>query len=565
MAKRMDRPERERLSPWLLAVALGLAMVSSSSAIAQEPPPPGSGVEKALADAEAQLAAGEPQISESVIRGALLEAWHLLGLLAVADGDLPAARDALERSTVQAAVGILSPRIDLALVLHQLGEVAGAQQRLRALTRQFRSEPRVWQVLVDTLIADGRLEEVEEQLEDLRLVLPEVADGLRDELAGLEDSAQAQEARRPRVDLSRLGSVSQDPESSEARERLGSTLTRMIARAQEALESIAGARASAPDRLEDLLGSLPESLNQVVQAVEQGQVRDAAGLLRRAQKQGHESPEASGLLSLVQGAGGNSVRARLELARVAGRRGASKAALALLSEARQRAPSSEEVLATQARVAVRVGLNDVALRALEPLVGIFPRVAEYPYLLGVARGRLGLTTEAVEAFQQSVELAPREPEYRFALAEALNVEKRFDEAEEHLVRVLETSPEDLAAIAALAQAEEGQDKLESAEQHARDVLAKAPEHSAAHLVIGMVRMKQERYAEARVALESALAGDPGDAKTHYQLSLACMRLGDREAAKHHLDLYRAAQAGDEGQESQLTLESGTPPAGGNPR
>ncbi len=546
-------------------------MVSSSSGLAQEPSHPGSGVEAALAKAEAQRAAGEPQIAESATRGALLEAWHLLGLLAVADGDLPAARGALERSTIQAAVGVLPPRIDLALVLHQLGEVADAQQRLRALTRQFRSEPRAWQVLINTLIADGRLEEVEEQLEDMRLVLPQAAAELREGMAGLEDSAEAREAQRPRVDLSRLGAASlEEPEATKARERFRETLTRAIARAQEDLESLAGSPASAPERLEDLLGSLPESLSPVARAVEQGQVRDAAGLLRRAQKQGHDTPEVSGLLSLVQGADGNSVRARLELARVAGSRGASKAALALLSEARQQAPSSEEVLANQARIAVAVELNDVALRALEPLAGIFPQVAEYRYLLGITRGRLGLTTEAVEAFQRAVDLAPREAEYRLALAEALNVEKRFDEAEEHLIGVLETSPENLAAIAALAQAEEGQDKLESAEQHAREVLAKAPEHSAAHLVIGMVRMKQERYAEARVALESALAADPGDAKTHYQLSLACMRLGDRDAAKHHLDLYRAAQAGDEGQESQLTLESSTSPpasslerAGGN--
>ena len=52
----------------------------------------------------------------------------------------------------------------------------------------------------------------------------------------------------------------------------------------------------------------------------------------------------------------------LELARIAASKGAPKAALELLAGALQRAPSSEEVLAAEARVAMAAGLTAVAGR-----------------------------------------------------------------------------------------------------------------------------------------------------------------------------------------------------------
>ncbi len=540
-----------------LVTALLLAALPARVAGAGDPAGPGAAVAAALAEAADQLAAGEPQIAESRYREALLEAWHLRGLLSVADGDLPAARDAFERSARSAAVGVLAPRIDLALVLHRLGDTDDALQRLRALTRHFRSEPVVWEKLIGTLVADGRMDEAREQLQDLRLVLREAAAALEAGLAGV-DSEEARKALQPRIDVSRMG------DGAEAHERLEAELVEAVARAYQGLQSLRSRAEESAQRLEALLSSIdsagdaPESLSQATRAIRQGQVRDAEALLRRAQKQGHDSAASTELLGIVREAGGDGVRARLEVARIAGRE-SPKAALELLAGALRRAPSSEEVLAAQARVAMSVGLTDTAVQALEPLVGIFLGVAEYPYLLGKARVRQGAMTDAVSALQTAVALAPGETSYRFALAEALNHEKRFDEAELHLVQVLEQSPGDLAAAAALAQAEEGLDKLDLAEQYARSVLGRAPDHAAALLVIGMVRMKQERYAEASETLEKALAADPGAAKAHYQLSLAYMRLGQRDHAKHHLDLYHAAQEGAEGEAGQLTLESSTAP------
>ncbi len=577
-----------------------LLLLTALTALAQDRAGPGAAIRAALAEAERHLAEGEPQIAESDYRGALLEARHLLGLLAVAEGDLPAARDALERSAASAAVGVLAPRIDLALVLHRLGETAEARQRLRALSRQYRPKAVVWQTLIATLLADGRRGEVAEQLEELRLVLPAIAAEIEARLAGLEDSEQAREAQRPRIDLSRLGP------SGERREQLGRAATSAVAQAhsglararaqaigphaggQTHLEALLDAVSSAPRG--DLSGDEPPV--QAVEAIRKGQLRKAVGFLLRAQKQGYGSPEVSELLAVVREATGTGVRARLELAQIAGRGGSPKAALELLAEARQRAPSCEQVLAAHARIAMSAGLTAVALQTLEPLAGIFPEVAEYSYLLGTARVRLGSMTDAVEALKRSVELAPEQTSYRAALAEALNTEKRFDEAEAHLIRVLEQTPENLTAVAALAQAEEGLGKLESAERRALSVLAfvppvppvppeggkrnippeggkrnvppeggKLPEHATAHLVIGMVRMKQERYAEAREALEKTLAADPEATKAHYQLSLACMRLGDRESARRHLDLYNTALDNTEGMISLLHLESGTLPAG----
>ncbi len=548
--------------------AAALAAAPESHLEAEGRADPGMASRPALAEAEKQLAGGEPQVAESRYRSVLLEAWHVLGLLAVAEGDLPAARDAFERATVSAAVGVLAPRIDLALVQHRLGETADALQRLRALTRQFRPQALAWRKLIYTLVADGRQGEAEEQIADLRLVLPAAAAELEASLAGLEDTEQAREARRPQIDLSRLG------HGAEQRQRLRSAATAAIdqahlgltaARAQASseasgLEALLASISLAPRQDDSSQGQVPEPLVDAARAIKKAQPRQAVGFLRRAQKQGYGSLAVSKLLTIVNSAIGGGVRARLELAQIAGL-GGPKAALELLAEARHRAPSSEQVLAAHARIAMSAGLTAQALQTLEPLAGIFSDVAEYSYLLGTARARLGSMTDAVEALRRSVELAPEEVTYRAAFAQALNHEKRFDEAEAELIRVLEETPEDLASVAALAQAEEGLGKLESAEQHAREVLRRTPEHAAAHLVIGMVRMKQERYAEAREALEKTLSADSGAIKAHYQLSLACMRLGDRQSAKRHLDLYNAALENTEGKATLLHLESSRPPAG----
>ena len=236
-----------------------------------------------------------------------------------------------------------------------------------------------------------------------------------------------------------------------------------------------------------------------------------------------------------------SVRAHLELARRGAERGDLNRSLAILTEAIELAPNSEQVLATYARVALAARAPVQAIITLEPLTRMHPTVAEYAYLLGVARLQAGAIPLSVDALREAVRLAPRHVLAHIALGLAYNKQKRLIEARDILQSSLRLAPDSAEAIAALAEAEEGLGELESAERHARRALALDPNQATAHLALGMIHMKNDRFTEARDSLERAVTLDPDTGKIHYQLSLAYSRLGDRDAARLHLERYRAAQ------------------------
>lgn len=236
----------------------------------------------------------------------------------------------------------------------------------------------------------------------------------------------------------------------------------------------------------------------------------------------------------------DSVRARLQLARLLASGGDAAGALETLRGALERAGNSEEVLYTTARVALQADTPVTAILALEPLSRMHPTVAEYAYLLGVARLQVADWAGSVEALEQAHELAPGRAITLVGLGLAFNGQKRFAEARDALERSLQLDPEAVEALAALAEAEEGLGEIDAAEAHAEQALARDPDHATAHVVLGMIRLEQGRHEEAREALERAVAQDPGSPRAQYQLSLAYARLGDADRSAHHLDLYRQA-------------------------
>lgn len=70
------------------------------------------------------------------------------------------------------------------------------------------------------------------------------------------------------------------------------------------------------------------------------------------------------------------------------------------------APDSEEVLATYARASYRVEQAGTALGAIEPLVRLYPHVAEYRFLHGVAALDRDDLTTARTALEKAVEIDP---------------------------------------------------------------------------------------------------------------------------------------------------------------
>ncbi|MGH9360715.1 MAG: hypothetical protein ACRD2T_02275, partial [Thermoanaerobaculia bacterium] len=93
-----------------VVVACSLALAAASTAAADDP---AAQLNRLIAEAEAALREGEPQLAESRYRDALLDGWLLLGNLELAENDLEGAEAAFARAG-QAAVERRRPLLALA-------------------------------------------------------------------------------------------------------------------------------------------------------------------------------------------------------------------------------------------------------------------------------------------------------------------------------------------------------------------------------------------------------------------------------------------------------------------
>lgn len=366
-------------------------------------------------------------------------------------------------------------------------------------------------------IDQGRLQFAEDNLR--ALLAKRDAPPLRD-LLGVVLSRQE---RYEEAEVELRAAVRGAPDMKAAREHLG-RLYLLTDRHEDALEQL---------RYAARLGDLEQELALALASAEL-----ASGEWLAAEAQLRSVAERFG-----------SVRAALEWARVANSRGDGATALDALGKALEIAPNSEAVLASFARTALRARLPVPALQALEALHRLHPDVAEYPYLLGVARLQVGTFDDAAEALEQALDLDPNRPLPWIALGLVYNQQKLFDEAAEVLGRGLELAPESPEALAALAEAEEGRGNLQAARAAATRAVGNEDQPSSAaataYRILGTVAQKRGEVEEARVALEKSLALDPASAKSHYQLSLVLARAGDQEGSRRHRRLYQQAKAESE--------------------
>jgi tetratricopeptide (TPR) repeat protein len=379
------------------------------------------------------------------------------------------------------------------------------------------------------------------------------------------------------VESGRLGPAEQqlrrllarDATSAAAHDLLGVVLARQE-RFDEARKEFEAALSLAPDqlavrqhlaRVELALKRDAEALEELRRAARLGPLdRDLALRLAGAESTQGDPDAAARLLRSAAERG--SVSALLQLARLQSRQKDVAGAADSLKKARELAPNSEEVLRAWAELALATHSPAMALSALEPLTRVWPEVAQYHYLMGVALMQAGDMPAASESLTRAQKLEPDRPLTLIALGLAQNARKLYDQARSVLQKALELEPESLEALAALAEAEQGQGDLADAEGHALRALERAPQQATANLVLGMVRLEERRYAEARDALLKAEAAEPGSAKTHYQLSLAYARLGDQASSEQQVALYQKALKDAEARLIEIRSQTGLPGSGG---
>ena len=259
-----------------------------------------------------------------------------------------------------------------------------------------------------------------------------------------------------------------------------------------------------------------------------------------------------------------SVRALLQTARAQAKQGNHSQAAEILDKAKMLAPNSEDVLSDFAKNSLLAGDPVGAINVLEPLTRMHPKVAEYPYLLGVAQLQIKEFAPSVDSLEQSLELEPQRALTLIALGITLISQKRFDEAKQALDRALEIEPENAEALAVAAEAAEGLGELELAETQANRVLALVGGHAGASYVLGRVRMQQGQFAEAVEWFQKVLQLAPNSPRTYYQLSLAYARLGDLEKSREYRELHQASRSQEVEDIEKMRLRAGLKQGGMRP-
>ncbi len=579
------------------ATSLALAALVVCLASAPAPAHAGGPVEEllpGLEPVERALLDGEDPLAESLCRTALHAGWVLLGDARRVGGDLRGAALAYRRASSVAASDH-GARLRLARALLELGETEEAAATLRALLRSHPDDPEASRLLegglpeptpaVDTSedarsawlrsLGDAErlafVRQVEEHIARGYLQLGLVATrhhperaaplfaeaerifpGIRrtsgDEARGSADAAPSPRPISPSEDELRDWLAQGDDPA--LWDRLGILLSRE-GRLPEAADAFRRALEGDPDALEArqhlarlhlLRGETEEAARELRRAAGVGDLdRDLALQLAYLETWAGEYQSAERLLvGLAERHG--SVRALLALADLAVRTSDEERGLSLLAEALRLAPSSEEVLAAYARLALATDRPAGAALALEPLVRMQPEVAEYAYLEGQAH-LLGEDLEgAAAAFERATALDPARREAWAGLATALGRQGRHAEAEERLRTAAGTDPDDPLLLAARAQAVADQGRSEEAAELAREALLREPELAAAHLVLGRLWLQQGRWREAVEALRHAVEAHPTDLEARRLLEAASARLDEEGRRRGPAATDRPARA-----------------------
>ena len=253
---------------------------------------------------------------------------------------------------------------------------------------------------------------------------------------------------------------------------------------------------------------------------------------------------------LARAAQKNNADAILGLAKVSQARGETQNALTYLSQAREAAGDSPDLLYKVGVAALAIGIFDEAMSDLEQAVKLKPDEPAYLIALGAAWLKKPDLFAGEQAFRRVLELQPDNAQAQMYLGYVLYKQKKFSDAKPYLEKTIKADPnipEPFYYLGLIVQ-EENED------EQAVALLGKAilvsPSFANAHVALGASYLKLKDYPRAQKELELGAKLNPDDSKAHYQLAVLYARLKDPQRARAEMEIVEKLKALDQSQKKE---------------
>jgi tetratricopeptide (TPR) repeat protein len=364
-------------------------------------------------------------------------------------------------------------------------------------------------------------------------------------------------------------------------------------RLQDATRAIsAGKLEQAETELRSVLQSSPEDIRAL----------DLLGVIRTLQ---HREPQAEGLFSKVVQKNPAFAPGRAHLGLLYLQLGRSQEAVPQLREALRIDPARTDasnalvyILQDQSQAAANAGDPEKALALVNEARGYAPDNPDLQFGFGMLALRLSLQDDAIKAFQRTLQLRRNDPLALYNLGRAFMGLSKFDEARQQFAEYVKVRPDDPSGycalgmtLAALERAPEARTEfersielapaqtesyyrlgslelqsgeLESAAQNFRRVIDREPTHAPALAGLGKIAFEQKHYAQAIPLLQQAIADDSSMREAHYYLGLTFARVGRKQESETQLGVaIQLEQEESQHQRTKFRISDPGPPYGGS--
>jgi tetratricopeptide (TPR) repeat protein len=246
----------------------------------------------------------------------------------------------------------------------------------------------------------------------------------------------------------------------------------------------------------------------------------------------------------------NNAEAILGLAKVSQSRGDTKAALAYLSQAKELAGNSPDLLYKVGVAALAIGAFAEARSILEEAVKLKPDDPSYLTALGAAWLKKPDLFAGEQFFRRALKLQPDNAQAQMYLGYVLYKQKKFGEAKGYLEKTIQADssrPEPFYYLGLILQEENEDERAVASLEKAIEIV---PSFANAHVALGASYLKLKDYPRARKELELGAKLNPDDSKAHYQLAVLYARLKDPKRAQEEMAIVERLKAVEQSQKRE---------------